>query len=338
MGKSTFLNVITGKLDPDRGEVEAGSNTRFGYFDQHSENLPGDRRVLEFIRTEAGETLTRGEKKYETTMPAAKVLEYFRFDGRLQHAFISKLSGGERRRLYLVFTLMQNPNFLILDEPTNDLDVQTLSLLEDFLQEFQGCLLVVSHDRYFMDRLVDQLFIFGSTAGSESAAKRTAEVAPGSQAVVPQNIEVFPGSYADFLEYREAKQSGDASAEKQPIDRGDAAGDATEPAATTATAVPKKKKKFSFKEKREFDGIETEIAALEQEQSDLEAQLAAGGDDYQSLQTAGERLNVVLETIEAKYARWNELAESVESLTKNQRFLVQRLNQRFSHAAITPDS
>ena len=312
-GKSSFLNVITGKLKPDSGEVLAGTNTRFGYFDQTSMDLPADRRVLEFIRKEAGETLTLGDKKNEVSMPAAKVLEYFRFDGRLQHAVIGKLSGGERRRLYLVFVLMQNPNFLILDEPTNDLDVQTLSLLEDFLQDYSGCLLVVSHDRYFMDRVVDQLFIFGgdTTDTGQKPEERT-------------GIEIFPGSYTDYLDYREAQKSEEntpetkttnAPSQMDSTDSSSASG--SPPAAnqsTTAAPGPTKKKRFSNKEKREFNDLEKEIAALEKEKSDLETALSADGGDFEQLAIQGERLNQVIGLIEQKFVRWNTLAESVEEV------------------------
>jgi ATP-binding cassette subfamily F protein uup len=287
VGKSSFLNVLTGKLAPDAGQVVTGLNTGFGYFDQTSMDLPADRRVLEFIRTEAGEYLVLGERKNETRMDAARVLEYFRFDGRLQYSVIERLSGGERRRLYLVYILMRNPNFLILDEPTNDLDVQTLSLLEDFLQDFPGCLLVVSHDRYFMDRVVDQLFIFG---GADSAS--------------PTGIEIFPGSYAEYLEYREAQRDA-RSADESP----DGAAQGTEAARPTA-----KKKRLSFKEQREIAELEALIGRLESEKTELESSLAGGQGDYESLKRWSERLQAVAELIDAQYARWNELAESVEEL------------------------
>ncbi|MEQ9364080.1 MAG: ABC-F family ATP-binding cassette domain-containing protein, partial [Leptospirales bacterium] len=256
-GKSSFLNVLTGALAPDSGEVIVGANTEFGYFDQNTMDMPGDRRVLEFIRKEAGEILKLGDKKNVVEMPATKVLEYFRFDGRLQHAVIGKLSGGERRRLYMVYVLMKNPNFLILDEPTNDLDVQTLSLLEDFLQDYTGCLLVVSHDRYFMDRVVDQLFLFGAAATGAPAAG---------------GIEVFPGSYADYLEYREAQKA----APSPGAGEGDAKSANAQAGAPDATKS-KKKKRLSFKEKREYSELEKEIEGLENEKAALEEQLAAGG-------------------------------------------------------------
>ncbi|MCR9142830.1 MAG: ABC-F family ATP-binding cassette domain-containing protein [bacterium] len=306
VGKSSFLNVLTGKLKPDSGEVIVGANTQFGYFDQTNMEMPADRRVLEFIRKEAGEILKLGDKKNVVEMPASKVLEYFRFDGRLQHSVIGKLSGGERRRLYLVFVLMRNPNFLILDEPTNDLDVQTLSLLEDFLQDYTGCLLVVSHDRYFMDRVVDQLFLFGPEAAANDPQNKT-------------RIEVFPGSYADYLEYRDAQKAGasgqsnhesatDADKSKRVDSR---AGSNKDPGAKPAS---KKKKRFSFKEKREFTDLEKEIESLENEKGELETQLAAGGGDFEQLAEQGERLNEVLSLIESKYERWNALADSVEEL------------------------
>ena len=191
-GKSTFLNILTGRLEPDTGEVKAGVNTRFGYFDQNSDAFgpAGDRRVLEFIRREAGEHFDMGDERWS----AGRVLEYFRFDGRLQSSYIEKLSGGERRRLYLVFTLMSNPNFLVLDEPTHDLDVETLSLLEDFLDGFAGGVLTVSHDRYFMDRVADRLLVFGSEDGAEAAG-----------------VARFEGNYSRYLENRRPAKKKDAA-------------------------------------------------------------------------------------------------------------------------------
>ncbi len=309
VGKSSFLNVLTGRLAPDAGEVIPGANTEFGYFDQTNMDMPADRRVLEFIRKEAGEILKLGDKKNPIEMPAAKVLEYFRFDGRLQHSVIGKLSGGERRRLYLVYVLMRNPNFLILDEPTNDLDVQTLSLLEDFLQDYAGCLLVVSHDRYFMDRVVDQLFVFGATE-SVSGENREARG--------PGQIEVFPGSYADYLEYRTAAREGNAGNAQSGAKSGNASAPAAaasaSPASDPTQSVAKKKKRFSFKEKREFAALETEIEELESEKVELEARLAGGEGDFEKLSAWGERLNEIVGLIETKYERWNFLADSVEEI------------------------
>lgn len=311
-GKSSFLNVLIGKLKPDAGQVIPGANTQFGYFDQTNMDLPTDRRVLEFIRKEAGEILKLGDKKNVIEMPATKVLEYFRFDGRLQHAMIGNLSGGERRRLYLVFVLMRNPNFLILDEPTNDLDVQTLSLLEDFLQDYSGCLLVVSHDRYFMDRVVDQLLIFGGSAG-DAAKTGTDPAKAESQKSI---IEVFPGSYADYLEYREAQKSGlvaeTEAAGRSTSEKSEAAETGNASSGAKDTTKPAKRKRFSFKEKREFSDLEQEIGALETEKTEVESQLAKGSSDFAELSAWGNRLNEIIALIEQKYIRWNALAESVE--------------------------
>ncbi|EMG22306.1 ABC transporter, ATP-binding protein, partial [Leptospira interrogans serovar Copenhageni str. LT2050] len=175
-GKSTLLDMIVGREKPDSGDVSVGMNTNFGYFDQVSKELSGDMRVIEYIKKECGMSIKMNDDR---VLSAADMLELFLFDTRLQGGYIKNLSGGEKRRLYLVSILMTNPNFLILDEPTNDLDIRTLSVLEEFLAEFDGCVLVVSHDRYFMDRTVDYLFTFQGEG----------------------IVEKFPGNYSEYLEY-----------------------------------------------------------------------------------------------------------------------------------------
>lgn len=176
VGKSTLLDMIVGREKPDSGDVSVGMNTHFGYFDQISKELSGDMRVIEYIKKECGVSIKMNDDR---VLSAADMLELFLFDTRSQGSYIKNLSGGEKRRLYLVSILMTNPNFLILDEPTNDLDIRTLSVLEEFLAEFDGCVLVVSHDRYFMDRTVDYLFTFQGEG----------------------IIEKFPGNYSEYLEY-----------------------------------------------------------------------------------------------------------------------------------------
>ncbi len=175
-GKSTLLDMIVGRVKPDSGDVSVGMNTNFGYFDQVSKELSGDMRVIEYIKKECGMSIKMNDDR---VLSAADMLELFLFDTRLQGGYIKNLSGGVKRRLYLVSILMTNPNFLILDEPTNDLDIRTLSVLEEFLAEFDGCVLVVSHDRYFMDRTVEYHFTF-----------------QGEGIVVK-----FPGNYSEYLEY-----------------------------------------------------------------------------------------------------------------------------------------
>ncbi len=191
IGKSTLLDIIVGREKPDSGDVSVGMNTNFGYFDQVSKELSGDMRVIEYIKKECGVSIKMNDDR---VLSAADMLELFLFDTRLQGSYIKNLSGGEKRRLYLVSILMTNPNFLILDEPTNDLDIRTLSVLEEFLAEFDGCVLVVSHDRYFMDRTVDYLFTFQGEGV----------------------VEKFPGNYSEYLEYtnylnkqKEKKRIGD---------------------------------------------------------------------------------------------------------------------------------
>ena len=285
-GKSTLLNIFTGRMAPGQGEVVAGVNTVFGYFDQVGAILEKEKesRMITFIKQNAGERLMLGD----SSMEASRVLEYFGFNGRLQNAPIAKLSGGERRRLFMVYTLLQNPNFLILDEPTNDLDIRTLSLMEDLLQGFPGCLLTVSHDRYFMDRVVDTLLILDGQGGLES----------------------FPGNYGDYLEYRRRKsgeQSRERKAEKKAIDP------SAENSIGAASSAPLKKKKFSYKEKKEFDGLEAAIEELEGEKSALEEKLSAGRGDYDEIAGWGERLAEVEVLLDHKMERWSELADSVES-------------------------
>ena len=279
-GKTTLLEILSGTLAPDTGAATPGVNTSFGCFRQTNEALDGDRRVLEFIRREAGETLeTGGGEKIR----AEDMLERFGFDGRLRNSLIGKLSGGERRRLYLVFVLMQNPNFLILDEPTNDLDLRTLSLLEDMLADFPGCLLIVSHDRYFMDRLTDQLIVLDGEGG----------------------LTVMPGNHADYLSMKEERDREKRSQEKERKDQEKK----TRNESATGQA---KKKKLSYGEKREFDALEKEIALLEKEKEELTGKLNTGG-DYNELGAWGERLTGLEKELETKVERWMELADSLES-------------------------
>ncbi|AXR61083.1 ABC-F family ATP-binding cassette domain-containing protein [Leptospira mayottensis] len=264
-GKSTLLDMIVGRIKPDSGDVSIGMNTNFGYFDQVSKELPGDMRVIEYIKKECGVSIKMSDDR---VLSAADMLELFLFDTRLQANYIKNLSGGEKRRLYLVSILMTNPNFLILDEPTNDLDIRTLSVLEEFLTEFGGCVLVVSHDRYFMDRTVDYLFIFQGEG----------------------IVEKFPGNYSEYLEYNNYLNK-QKEIEIKPKE----------------TDSSKTKKGLSFNQKKELDVLETEIFSLEEEERKLTEILQSGTGKPNELAIVGNRLTEIHSVLPSKLERWEEL-------------------------------
>ncbi|WP_078124874.1 ABC-F family ATP-binding cassette domain-containing protein [Leptospira alexanderi] len=267
-GKSTLLDMIVGRTKPDSGDVSIGMNTNFGYFDQVSKELSGDMRVIEYIKKECGASIKMSDDR---VLSAADMLELFLFDTRLQASYIKNLSGGEKRRLYLVSILMTDPNFLILDEPTNDLDIRTLSVLEEFLTEFGGCVLVVSHDRYFMDRTVDYLFIFQGEG----------------------IVEKFPGNYSEYLEYKnylnKQKEKKEIEIKPKEIDSS------------------KTKKGLSFNQKKELDVLETEIFSLEEEERKLTKILQSGTGKPNELATVGNRLTEIHTVLPSKLERWEEL-------------------------------
>ena len=287
VGKSTFLNILLSIETPDSGKVNVGDTIVFGHYDQQGLQWKEDVRVIEYVKQFA-ETFPLADGGVLT---AAKFLELFLFNADKQYTYLSALSGGEKRRLQLLTILFANPNFLILDEPTNDLDLPTLAVLENFLAEYQGCLIIVSHDRYFMDRLADHLFVFEGEGV----------------------VRDFPGNYTQYrIEQALAEKQGlvgDALAKKSGPVIGAPAPKATEapasPPAPTAT-----KKKLSFKEQREFEGLEKELAALEQEKATLNALLAAGDTDYAALQKAAERIATIASQMEAKEMRWLELSDA----------------------------
>ncbi|EMY79684.1 ABC transporter, ATP-binding protein [Leptospira weilii serovar Ranarum str. ICFT] len=265
VGKSTFLDMIVGREKPDSGDVSVGMNTSFGYFDQVSKELSGDMRVIEYIKKECGVSVKMNDDRI---LSAADMLELFLFDTRLQAGYIKNLSGGEKRRLYLVSILMTNPNFLILDEPTNDLDIGTLSVLEEFLTEFGGCVLVVSHDRYFMDRTVDYLFIFQGEG----------------------IVEKFPGNYSEYLEYKNYlnKQKEKREPEIKPD-------------------FSKNKKGLNFNQKKELEVLETDISSLEDEERKLTGILQSGNGKPEELASVGNRLTEIHSILPLKLDRWEEL-------------------------------
>ena len=282
-GKSTFLNIITGNLAPDSGTVVIGENTKFGYYTQNPVFKDTSLTVLEYIK-ETAELMTLNNGKKEVS--AAKFLEEFGFEGKIQHSPVSTLSGGERKRLYLVRLLLENPNFLVLDEPTNDFDIFTMNILEQFLEGYQGCLLLVSHDRYFMDKTVDSLFIMEEDG----------------------NISGFVGKCSEYIEYREeqkqalraASEPAEGVAKDTAAKQGGCSEGETSPAST-------QKKKLSFKEQKEFEQLNEEIPALEAEQKALEPKMASS--NFEEVRAAGERYKEIEALLEQKYPRWEELAE-----------------------------
>jgi ATP-binding cassette subfamily F protein uup len=270
-GKSTFINILQGLEQPDSGKVNIGDTVVFGNYSQTGLNVKEDVRVIEFVKNIAEHfPLANG-----ATLSASQFLNLFLFPPEQQYTYISKLSGGEKRRLHLLSILFRNPNFLILDEPTNDLDLPTLSVLENFLLEFGGCLIVISHDRYFMDRLVDHLFIF------EGAGV----------------VRDYPGNYS---QYREEQKSQPAETNISKKD---------EKPAVEASIAPAKKK-LTYKEQREFDLLQSEIAALEKERAAIYEQLNDSAQPYDKLQQLTARIGEITEAIDEKEMRWLELSEN----------------------------
>lgn len=271
IGKSTFLNLITQRLTPDSGEVLPGVTTKFGYFTQENMNLNPANRVIEEVK-DIAEFITLSDG---SQVSASKFLDNFLFAPEKQYTYVEKLSGGEKKRLQLLKMLVTNPNFLILDEPTNDFDIDTLNVLEDFLEKFTGCLVLVSHDRYFMDHLVDQLFVF------EGDGK----------------IRFFNGNYTDYRDWVDEQEVLNS---KQISKKSD------------AIELPPSTKKVSFKEKQEYEQLQAEIDSLEEQKRELETEINSGIADHIKLVELGERLQKITSLIEQKTTRWLELAELVE--------------------------
>ncbi|MEG2175161.1 MAG: ATP-binding cassette domain-containing protein, partial [Oscillospiraceae bacterium] len=277
VGKSTLLNLIAGRLTPDDGQVEVGPTVKIGYFMQECRELDYNQRVYDFISGISNRIETK-----EGTFSATQMLERFLFPSDLQFSTIGRLSGGERRRLYLLSVLMEAPNVLLLDEPTNDLDIETLTILEDYLEFFPGAVLAVSHDRYFLDKLA--AFIF--EVGEEGV------------------VTVYTGNYADY----EARRPTVATGKSRIVsDRGGTSSRSDE------TGRPKKLK-FTFKEQQEFEGIDMLLANLEAQKAACTAQIAASGSDYVRLQALLEQKEVLEIQLEAQTERWvylNDLAERI---------------------------
>ena len=272
VGKSTFINMLQGIEQPDSGKINVGDTVVFGNYSQQGLVVKEDMRVIEFVKNIAENfPLASGG-----SLSAAQFLQLFLFDPDKQYTYISKLSGGERRRLHLLSILFRNPNFLVLDEPTNDLDLPTLGVLENFLSEFPGCLLIVSHDRYFMDRLVDHLFVFEGNGV----------------------IRDFPGNYTL---YRNEVKDPEPVAEKKEVKPA--------PAPAAVTAAPVSKRQPSFKEKREFELLEKEIEALNEEKATVTEKLNNGNTPFEELQKLSVRIGEITQLLDEKEIRWLELSE-----------------------------
>jgi ATP-binding cassette subfamily F protein uup len=267
VGKSTFLNIVSGQEDADSGKVNTGETIVFGYFTQAGMLLKDDKRVIEVLKDIADVIVMADGKK----VSASQMLQHFMFSPEMQYTYVSKLSGGEKRRLYLLTVLMKNPNFLILDEPTNDLDLLTLNKLEEFLLQYKGCLMLVSHDRYFMDKLVDHLFVFKGDG-------------------------IVEDHYCNYTDYRKNASKKEKQEKKtqhnQNTDRSDVAN-----------------KKLSFKEKYEYEQLELEIEQLEKEKKQLEVELADPELEYDHMMEKSSRMGKLIELIDEKSFRWLELDE-----------------------------
>lgn len=283
-GKSTFIKMLLGEVQPDSGKFDIGETVRFGYFSQEGLKFREDQKVIDII-TEIADYIDLGGGKH---MTASQFLQFFLFTPEEQHNYVYKLSGGEKRKLYLCTVLMRNPNFLVLDEPTNDLDIQTLQVLEEYLQDFAGCVIVVSHDRYFMDKVVDHLLVFKGEG----------------------EIQDFPGNYTQYREWsrlqtkeEEASAKGKAAANAPAKTENNAAGTAKRDASF------ENKRKMTYKEKREYEQLAKEIEALEAEQKQLEEALCSGTLSVDELTEKSKRLPLIKDELDEKEMRWLELAE-----------------------------
>lgn len=273
VGKSTFLNIITRNLEPDRGKIDIGETVVYGYYKQSGIEFSETDRVIDIVKNIA-ERIDLGNDRI---MSASQFLEYFMFTDKQQYSLVSKLSGGERRRLYLLTVLMSNPNFLILDEPTNDLDIITLNVLEDYLQSFKGCLLIVSHDRFFVDKVVDRVFAFEGNG----------------------KIKDFPGNYTIYKNHKEEEEEEKQRAKKQT---------SKEPKSAPSDNLSKKRK-LSFKEQQEMLRLEQEIESLTNEKTEIESALSSGSLSTEELVRKSERISEVIALLDEKEMRWLELSE-----------------------------
>ena len=277
-GKSTFIRMLLGELAPDSGTIDIGETVKFGYYSQSGIEFDEEEKVIDAV-TAVAESVELSDGR---RMSASQFLQYFLFSPQTQHNYIAKLSGGERRRLYLCTVLMRNPNFLVLDEPTNDLDIMTLQVLEEYLQGYGGCLIVVSHDRYFMDKVADHLLVF------EGAGR----------------IKDFPGNYSEYLEWKRLKESQEQE-EEVKAERKESTAAVSERRRSSDSA----KRKLSFNERREKEALEREIETLEREKAQLEQELCSGTLSVDVLTAHSTRIGELLTLIDRKSTRWFELSE-----------------------------
>lgn len=281
-GKSTFIKMLLGEVQPDSGKFDIGETVRFGYFSQEGLIFREDQKVIDVI-TEIADYIDLGGGKH---MTASQFLQFFLFTPEEQHNYVYKLSGGEKRKLYLCTVLMRNPNFLVLDEPTNDLDIQTLQVLEEYLQDFAGCVIVVSHDRYFMDKVVDHLLVFKGEG----------------------EIQDFPGNYTQYREWSRM-QAKDEAEQAKPAKSGNATAESDGAGTAKRDANFENKRKMSYKEKREYEQLTQEIDALTEEQKKLEEELCSGNLSVEELTEKSKRLPEIKDELDEKEMRWLELAE-----------------------------
>ena len=281
-GKSTFIKMLLGEVQPDSGKFDIGETVRFGYFSQEGLKFREDQKVIDVI-TEIADYIDLGGGKH---MTASQFLQFFLFTPEEQHNYVYKLSGGEKRKLYLCTVLMKNPNFLVLDEPTNDLDIQTLQVLEEYLQDFAGCVIVVSHDRYFMDKVVDHLLVFKGEG----------------------EIQDFPGNYTQYREWSRM-QAKDEAEQAKPAKSGNATAESDGAGTAKRDANFENKRKMSYKEKREYEQLTQEIDALTEEQKKLEEELCSGNLSVEELTEKSKRLPEIKDELDEKEMRWLELAE-----------------------------
>ncbi|MDR1678283.1 MAG: ABC-F family ATP-binding cassette domain-containing protein [Prevotellaceae bacterium] len=281
-GKTTFLKMLMGEVKPDSGAFDIGETVQFGYYSQDGLQFEEDMKVIDVVRDIAEEiSLGNGRK-----LNASQFLQLFLFPPEVQHNFVAKLSGGERRRLYLCTVLMRNPNFLVLDEPTNDLDIATLNVLEEYLIGFKGCVIVVSHDRFFMDKVVDHILAFEGDG----------------------RIKDYPGNYTDYREWKALQEEDDRRGGISSTQKSATANKGEKYFAPTTTPA-EKPRKLSYKEKQEFEALEHDIAALEIEKANIEAQLSGNETDNDKIISLSTRMGEIVNLIDEKMMRWMELSE-----------------------------
>ena len=272
-GKSTFIKMLLGRISPDSGTIEVGETVKWGYYSQDGLSFNENMKVIDVVK-DIAEVIPVGGRM----LTASQLLQHFLFTPEKQYNYVYKLSGGEKRRLYLCTVLMSNPNFLVLDEPTNDLDIETLQILEEYLCDFKGCVIVVSHDRYFMDKVVDHIFVFNGNG----------------------DIKDFPGNYTDWRDWREEEKT---NAAKQALEK-----------ASKSTVVKQcyrteTKRKLTFKERKEYESLEEEIMLLEEEKAAIEQEMSSGTLDNDTLLKRSVRIQEVIALIDDKSMRWLELSE-----------------------------